>query len=112
MINKRNKFTKTFMDQIKNKISKGIKPTLYISSADLKTIRTKRQKKTDVVTLYIHDLREVAGLSINKLSKISGVSRGYIGELEAGKYKNPTVDILCKIAKGLNCRLDDIVMYQ
>lgn len=38
----------------------------------------------------------------------TGISHGYISELE-NNLKSPTTDILCKLAKGLDCTLDDLV---
>lgn len=48
----------------------------------------------------LKQLREEKGLTKAKLSRKSGVSQTYLGELEAGK-KTPTIAILEKIAVAL-----------
>lgn len=58
--------------------------------------------------IKVEELRRKKRWSQSKLSIISGVSRTYISEIESGKY-NPTIDIVCKLAKALNCKLDDLV---
>jgi transcriptional regulator with XRE-family HTH domain len=59
--------------------------------------------------LNITKVRKQKGMSQDKLSEVSGVSRSYICELELGKYNNPTADVLCKISKALGCSIDDLV---
>jgi transcriptional regulator with XRE-family HTH domain len=47
--------------------------------------------------------------SLRKLSIFSGIAHGYLSELERGKYKNPSVLVLCRIAKALGCKIDDLI---
>ncbi len=55
--------------------------------------------------LKLKELRKEAGLSINALSNLSGVSRRTIEDIEArGDCRISTAYILCK---ALNCKLDD-----
>lgn len=56
----------------------------------------------------VAEIRKTKNLSQNKLSKISGVSRTYLIEIEEDKY-NITVDILCKLSKALNCTPNDLI---
>ena len=49
----------------------------------------------------IATLRIKAGLSKSALALISGVSRAYLVAIESGAA-NPTVDVLNRIANGLN----------
>lgn len=49
----------------------------------------------------IKELRIQSGLSITKLSKLTGISSGYISELE-NNFKSPSVEILLKIIDSLN----------
>jgi transcriptional regulator with XRE-family HTH domain len=58
--------------------------------------------------IKLTEIRNQKKWSQSKLSLISGVSRTYISEIEAGKY-NPTIDIICKLTKALGCSLDDLV---
>ncbi|WBW95281.1 helix-turn-helix domain-containing protein [Oceanirhabdus sp. W0125-5] len=59
--------------------------------------------------LKIEELRKKKKLSRRQLSLKSGVARGYISELESGKYDNPTVRVLVKLSKVLCCTLDELV---
>ncbi len=45
-----------------------------------------------------------------QLSYISGVSHGYISELE-NNFKSPSIDILCKLARALKCKPEDLYIY-
>ena len=62
--------------------------------------------------LRIQELRKKKKLSKRQLSLKSGVARGYISELESGKYDNPTVRVLAKLSKVLCCTLDDLVDFE
>ena len=55
----------------------------------------------------IRKIRAENKLSLNKLSKISGVSVGYISDLENNKRSNVGMDILQKIADALNVSVND-----
>lgn len=59
--------------------------------------------------LKIKEQRLKRKWSMRKLSIISGVSIGYISELEHDIYENPSVRVLCKIKTALGCLLDDLV---
>ncbi len=55
--------------------------------------------------LKLKELRQKAGLSINALSALSGVSRRTIEDIESrGDCRISTAYALCK---ALNCKLDD-----
>lgn len=56
---------------------------------------------------YIRKVRKEQNLTITELSKLSGVSKGYISQIESNWYQ-PTVEILCKLAKALNCSVEDL----
>ena len=47
-------------------------------------------------------IRKTQGLTIKELSKLSGVSIGYICHLENGTRKNPSKKVMEKIAKVLH----------
>ena len=47
----------------------------------------------------IKSLREKNNYSNKDLSQLSGVARGYLHELEVGRYVNPTIDVVCKLCK-------------
>lgn len=45
--------------------------------------------------------RKERHITLERLSKISGVSVGYLCHLEQGTRKNPSIDVMEKIAKAL-----------
>lgn len=64
-----------------------------------------------MLKLYIREIREKKGLSQNKLSQLSGVSSSHIGYLENGE-REPTISVLCKIAKALNVDIKELFKYE
>ena len=52
--------------------------------------------------------REERGLRLADLEEKTGVSRGFLSELERGK-KTPTLDTLKKLASGLQVSIQDLV---
>lgn len=59
--------------------------------------------------IRLKELRRQKRWSQSKLGRISGVSRSYISDIEAGRYK-PTADIICKLCKALNCTPNDLIV--
>ncbi|MDL2248995.1 helix-turn-helix domain-containing protein [Tyzzerella sp. OttesenSCG-928-J15] len=59
--------------------------------------------------LYMYR-QEVNHMSLNELSGISGVSSAHIGDIERGRNSPSNIEILCRLAKALNIRLDDILI--
>ena len=56
----------------------------------------------------IAEIRHKRGISLSKLSRESGVSKGYLSELENGIKENPNIEILDKIAKALDISVSDL----
>ena len=56
----------------------------------------------------IKEIREKNKISINELSKMAGVSRAYLYDLEHNRRINPTLDILLKISAALNVNVKDL----
>ncbi len=56
----------------------------------------------------IKEFREKMGISQEKLSKISGVSRNLIARLESGELTSTSTTTLFKLAKALNTRVENI----
>ncbi|MCD1261826.1 helix-turn-helix transcriptional regulator [Paenibacillus athensensis] len=50
----------------------------------------------------LRDLRKHRGFTVRELSERSGVSHAYISQLESGKRRIPSPDVLAKLSKGLN----------
>jgi transcriptional regulator with XRE-family HTH domain len=46
-------------------------------------------------------LRKIKGLSQEELARKARVSQPYLSQLEAGTYKNPSIEILRRLAKAL-----------
>jgi HTH-type transcriptional regulator, competence development regulator len=57
----------------------------------------------------IKTLREEKGLSQKALATRIGVSDAYITMLETGKRKNPSLDILKKLAKALGVPVTELL---
>ena len=61
--------------------------------------------------MYYNQVREVweqKGMTLVKLSELSGVSVGYLCHLERGSRKNPSIEIMEKISKALDRSLTEI----
>lgn len=54
----------------------------------------------------IRKLRKEKKISINKLSKITGIALGYLSDLENNKATNPSIDKLTLIAEALDISVD------
>lgn len=65
-------------------------------------------QKDPMVTLLINKTRISKGLSVKKLSQLSGVARSSITEIET-KNRFPTIFTMVKLAKALDCSIDDLV---
>jgi transcriptional regulator with XRE-family HTH domain len=63
-----------------------------------------------MLEITIREIRHKKKLTLEQLSRLSGVSVAHISEIERG-YKIPTIDIIVKIAKALNCEPQDLFNY-
>jgi transcriptional regulator with XRE-family HTH domain len=72
-------------------------------------MKGKSLREVKPLKLKIKEQRLKKKWSVRKLSIISGVSIGYLSELEHDIYENPSVRVLCKIKKALGCTLDDLI---
>ena len=57
----------------------------------------------------LRSLRKTKELSVKKLSKDSGVSEAYLHQLEYGIRKNPSGDVLRKLALALGATVADLI---
>ena len=57
--------------------------------------------------IYLQTVRKEKNMSIRELSEKSGVSKNYIQKIEAG-IVNPTVIVMCKLAKALETPVYDL----
>ena len=58
--------------------------------------------------LRLKEHRERVGISQRELARLSGVSQGYISDLEAGK-KDPRLTQAAKLARALGVLVDDLL---
>lgn len=52
--------------------------------------------------MTIKEIRQRAGLSLQQLSKLSGISTSYLSELETNTKDNPRLKTICSLAKALD----------
>lgn len=57
----------------------------------------------------LKELRTAKGLSVAELAEQSGVSPPYIWQIEGGKRKNPSGEILHKLASTLGTTVGDLI---
>ena len=62
-----------------------------------------------MIALNIKKYRKKKGISQVKLSKLAGVTYNTIIKIESGATKNPRVETLRLIAKGLGVTVDDLL---
>lgn len=56
----------------------------------------------------ISDMRKKAGLSLDELSKLSGVPKGTLSKISAGITKNPSIETIKSIVHCMGYTLDDL----
>ncbi|WP_313559206.1 helix-turn-helix domain-containing protein [Ruminiclostridium cellobioparum] len=57
----------------------------------------------------LREFRKKANLSTTKLSEITGISSGYISELENGKKSDPSFEIIYRLLRGINVSVDSFM---
>ncbi len=57
----------------------------------------------------LKELRLKRGLSLQDLADLIGASKAHVWDLETGRSKNPTIDLLGKLAKALGTSISDLV---
>ncbi|MBP6874604.1 MAG: helix-turn-helix transcriptional regulator [Candidatus Eisenbacteria bacterium] len=57
----------------------------------------------------IRSLRESREMTLSDLERESGVSKGYLSQLERGEASNPTVDILQKVSQVLGVAVSELL---
>lgn len=58
----------------------------------------------------LKDVREAKGVSQLNLSKLSGISRQTIVEIEDGTRKSVSTNTLAKLAQALDCNVVDLFL--
>src|SRR3954471_2186772 len=72
------------------------------------TVRVKERQLLDIVSSRIRDRRRDRRLSLDRLSALTGVSKGMLVQIESGQA-NPSIATLCKVAAGLGASVADLV---
>lgn len=57
----------------------------------------------------LRKLRELKGLSQDRLAKLADIANNTIIKIEQGENQNPTLDTLNKLAKALAVSVDDLI---
>lgn len=60
-----------------------------------------------VMQIHLKAVREQKQISIRQLAKKSGVARSHIEKIENGR-SNPTIFVICKLAKALEVSAYDL----
>lgn len=60
----------------------------------------------------LNELKESKNYTLRDIAKKTGIPQSTIAKIFGGFNKNPTIDSLQKIAKALDCGLDDFVEYE
>lgn len=70
-------------------------------------------KHKPFVTLSVGErlvyLRKLSGKTLREVSKESGVSYGYLSDLERGKFSNPGVDRLLTLSKAFGITVSEFL---
>lgn len=61
-----------------------------------------------MIVFNIENIRKSKGISLNKLHKLTGISRSYLFDLENNRRTNPSLIMLEKIAKILDVKVKDL----
>ncbi|MFA6495029.1 MAG: helix-turn-helix transcriptional regulator [Candidatus Paceibacterota bacterium] len=61
------------------------------------------------ISKNIRKLRELKGISQDRLSKLADISLNTIAKLELDETQNPTIETLQKIAKALDVKVEDLI---
>ncbi|MDC4242139.1 MULTISPECIES: helix-turn-helix domain-containing protein [Clostridium] len=56
----------------------------------------------------IAEIRNSKGISLSKLARDAGISKGYLSNIENGIKENPSVELLEKIASALGVNVSDL----
>jgi XRE family transcriptional regulator of biofilm formation len=67
------------------------------------------EQENIMVQNRIKQLRLLKGYSINALSEKTGVSKSYLSYIERGIQKNPSLQILSKLANSLGTTVEDLL---
>ena len=61
------------------------------------------------LSTVIRNLREQQNMTQEQLAKRTGVTQGYIAQLESGLRKNPSLPLLKKLARALGVPMTELL---
>lgn len=70
----------------------------------------KADPKKANVEMLVREVRKSKGLTIVELSKISGISKSHISEIETNEQM-PTLPMLCLLAEALEVKPEKLYTY-
>jgi transcriptional regulator with XRE-family HTH domain len=59
--------------------------------------------------MQIRQLREQKGITQKKLAELSGITPAYLCDLEKGGKRNPSIDVLMRLANSLGVSIDTLL---
>lgn len=63
----------------------------------------------DSISTNLRNIRIKKGLSQSKLSKLSGIGRTTINEIESDRHSNTTIFVLCNLCRALEITPNDLI---
>jgi len=58
----------------------------------------------------LKDYRKAAGLTLREVQDITGISNAYLSQLETGKIRRPSANVLYKLAKVYGINLENLLI--
>jgi ribosome-binding protein aMBF1 (putative translation factor) len=78
----------------------------YIKGNPKRLAALEREREKLQIAGEVYDRRTQAGLSQARLAKLAGTTQSVISRLEDADYHAHSLDLLRRIARALNCRLE------
>jgi transcriptional regulator with XRE-family HTH domain len=60
----------------------------------------------------LNEIKEAKGYTLKEIADLTQIPHSSISKIFAGFNKNPTLDVLQKIANALECGIDDFINYE
>lgn len=73
--------------------------------------RSDDEEEISSLGAYLRASREKLGMSIREAAEEAGISSVYLGKLESGQAKNPSLAVAYELAQTYRVTLDDLAEY-
>ena len=103
---------KTTEKRSKKGTASAVAKAVPVSDAAVAPAEAAPDLATDLAPIVGHNLRALRlkrGLSLEKLSQLSGVSRAMLGQIELGQSA-PTINVLWKVARALDVTFSTLIV--